>query len=192
MLIVLCSKRSLFASNPLYKKALTRFEFRTNLISVMFLLLLVSASIGSIFERRHLSLRSPLRSSRKKKHTAPGEDRITYEMLRQLSPAAASNIIADVNNMWKHGFVVEPMKIIKVVPIPKPGKDQHNVSGKRPISLVPTLTKVANTAVLEKLQNFIEEHDILPGTSFGFRKGMSTNTCLSYVVNWFRMRSTSG
>lgn len=130
--------------------------------------------------------------TRKKKHTAPGEDRITYEMLRQLSPAAASNIIADVNNMWKHGFVVEPMKIIKVVPIPKPGKDQHDVSGKRPISLVPTLTKVANTAVLEKLQNFIEEHDILPGTSFGFRKGMSTNTCLSYVVNCIKKNKRDG
>lgn len=40
-----------------------------------------------------------------------------------------------------------------------------------------------NTAVHETLQTFIEEKQILPATSFGFRKGVSTNTCLEFVVN---------
>lgn len=130
--------------------------------------------------------------NKKKKCTAPGEDSLTYETLRQLSPAATSNIIADLNNMWKSGYVLEPLKRIKVVPIPKPGKDQNSVAGKRPISLVPTLTKVANTAVLGRLQDFIEERSLLPKTSFGFRKGMSTNTCLSFVVNCIKKNKREG
>lgn len=75
------------------------------------------------------------------------------------------------------------LKTIKIVAIPKAGKDQSKLEGKRPISLVPTCTKVVNTAVLEKLKAELESGNVLPNKSFGFRKGLSTNTCVSYVVN---------
>lgn len=119
----------------------------------------------------------------RKGRSAPGEDRITYEMLKQLKPEVVSTIIDELNAMWIRGCVDDSLKTIKVVAIPKPGKDQTKPEGKRPISLVPTLTKVMNTVVLERLQEQVEKKQILPETSFGFRKGTSTTTCLTYVVN---------
>ncbi|XP_055590657.1 uncharacterized protein LOC129742739 [Uranotaenia lowii] len=78
------------------------------------------------------------------------------------------------------------LKVIKVIAIPKPGRDQSTIAGKRPISLVPAITKIANSAVLERLQRFLAEKHILPDNSFGFRKNLSTNTCVNFVLNWIK------
>lgn len=119
----------------------------------------------------------------KKKHSAPGEDRVSYEMLRSLSIEATANIVDEINKMWRNGCVSDALKTIKVIAIPKPGRNQNEAAGKRPISLVSTPAKIVNTAVLEQLQTFLEENHVIPPTSFGFRQNMSINTCLQYVIN---------
>lgn len=120
---------------------------------------------------------------KKRKTTAPGEDGISYDDLRSLRTEVVENILKDINKMWFAGCIEDELKTIKVVAIPKPGRDQSAADGKRPISLVPTITKIANTAVLELLQEHLDINKILPDVSFGFRSGLSTTTCLSYVVN---------
>lgn len=122
----------------------------------------------------------------KRKTSAPGEDHLTYEILGKVRPEVACRLIDQVNGMWRRSMLDDSLKNIKVVAIPKPGRDQTLPTGKRPISLVPTVTKIANTAVLERLQDFLEVKDVLPKTTFGFRKKMSTNTCVSFVVNWVK------
>lgn len=121
--------------------------------------------------------------STKKKTTAPGEDCISYDELRSLRPNVVKNILAEINNMWYSGCISDELKIIKIVAIPKPGRDQSTPEGKRPISLVPTITKIVNTAVLDLLQEHLDRNETLPDISFGFRRGLSTSTCVSYVVN---------
>lgn len=124
--------------------------------------------------------------SSKRGRSAPGEDNLTYEMLRCLQPEATTSIIRDINDMWQRGCLSDNLKNIKVVAIPKPGRDQNSPNGRRPISLVPTLTKIANTAVLDRLKEILERDKVLPKNSFGFRKGLSTNTCVSFVTNWIK------
>lgn len=121
--------------------------------------------------------------SRKRKATAPGEDSISYDELRILGSNVVKNIIEDINNMWMTGCIDDELKTIKVVAIPKPGRDQSTPEGKRPISLVSTITKITNSAVLELLQEHLDKNKTLPETTFGFRRGLSTSTCVSYVVN---------
>lgn len=124
--------------------------------------------------------------SKKKKRSTPGEDKITYEMLSILKPETKLVVIKMLNDFWRNCFLPNVLKTIKVIAIPKPGKDQSTVEGKRPISLVPTLTKVMNSAVLEKFINFTEDNNIIPDTSFGFRKNNSTITCTNFVVNMIK------
>lgn len=130
--------------------------------------------------------------SSKKPKSAPGDDKITYEMLRILSPRVTETVIKDLNSQWRRGYPDGELKNIKVVAIPKAGKDQTQLEGKRPISLVPTCTKVINTAVLDVLRDTLEESNLLPERSFGFRKGLSTNTCISYVVNKIKQNKREG
>lgn len=121
--------------------------------------------------------------AKKKSWSAPSNDMITYGMLKQLKPEVRNILIRDMNDMFISGSLPSYLKEIKIIAIPKAGKDQSLVEGKRPISLLPTITKIINSAVLEKIQQHIEVKRILPRLSFGFRKNVSTSTCLNYVVN---------
>lgn len=121
--------------------------------------------------------------SKKSSHSAPGPDGIAYSSLKLLNAEVRDSIIMDMNHIWRSGVVPENLKSIKVVAIPKPGKDPESIEGVRPLSMLNCGMKILNAAVLEKLQQHIEIRNILPRLSFGFRKGMSTVGCLEYVTN---------
>lgn len=128
----------------------------------------------------------------RKKSTAPGVDRITYDMLKSLSPQVTKLVLIELNNYWRQASLPEHLKEIRIIVVPKPGKDNSTPAGNRPISLVPTLTKTLNSAVLDELNQFIDNRQILPKLSFGFRKGQSTNTCITYVTNLIQANRRSG
>lgn len=115
--------------------------------------------------------------------TSPGPDGISYSMLRLLNSDVREVIIQDLNNIWKSTSIPFELKSIKVVAIPKPGKNPETVEGTRPISMINCCLKILNAAVLEKLELHLQQNHILPDLSFGFRKGTSTMSCLEYVVN---------
>lgn len=121
--------------------------------------------------------------SRKKKASAAGPDGISYEVLRSVQREVRDKLIEDLNRMWKEGRIDSDTKKIKVIAIPKPGKDPNIVENLRPISMLNCSLKVINSAVLAELTKFVQENSILPAASFGFRKHSSTTTCLNYVIN---------
>lgn len=130
--------------------------------------------------------------SKKRKSTAPGPDGISYELLKSLKPEIRDNIIQDLNRMWKAGHVDTDMKKIKVIAIPKPGKNPEEIGNLRPISMLNCSLKIVNAAVLGQLNRFVHENAILPVTSFGFRKHSSTTTCLNYVINTINATKREG
>ncbi|XP_062557864.1 uncharacterized protein LOC134222718 [Armigeres subalbatus] len=121
--------------------------------------------------------------AKKSKPTTPGPDGISYSSLKLLSSEVRDSIVRDLNNVWRTNNIPENMKTIKIVAIPKPGKNPETVEGTRPLSMLNCGMKILNAAVLNKLQLHLENRHILPSLSFGFRKGMSTVGCLEYVTN---------
>lgn len=119
----------------------------------------------------------------KKRSSAPGSDGISYQMLGMLQPSVRDNIIRDMNLIWRTNRIPTDLKTIKIVAIPKAGKNPETVEGTRPISLVNCGLKILNAAVLHRLEDVLEDKGILPDMSFGFRKRMSTITCLEFVTN---------
>lgn len=117
----------------------------------------------------------------RKKKSAPGTDNITYEMLKNMHPKTAYKIIEEINYMWRRGKIKKNLKRIKIVAIPKPGKDQHIEQNYRIISLISTIIKVCNSAVLRKINRHCELNKTIPETSFGFRKKRSTQICTNFL-----------
>uniref|UniRef100_A0A2M4CUE4 Putative outcast n=1 Tax=Anopheles darlingi TaxID=43151 RepID=A0A2M4CUE4_ANODA len=134
-------------------------------------------------EEELLDIKKWTRIMESKKNTAPGMDGISYGMLKMLNEEYTDRIIKDLNERWKRGKVARGLKTIKIVAIPKQGKDLQDAKNYRPISLLPTLTKMANSAVLEVLQEYTEKHHVIPSTSFGFRKRKSIHTATNLLVN---------
>lgn len=120
---------------------------------------------------------------KKKKHSAPGTDQLTYEILRNLNTPTKQKIVNEINSYYAAGNLPEKLKEIKIVPIKKPGRDTTDTSAYRPIACLPTIVKSANTAVLYRIQEHVKKEQLLPDLSFGFRPGRSTDDCLEFVTN---------
>lgn len=79
-----------------------------------------------------------------------------------------------VNSCLKLAYFPRRWKLSKVVPILKPNKCSNLATSYRPISLLPTLSKVFEQTILTRLQIHIDAHQILPDIQFGFRSRHST------------------
>ncbi|GBM48307.1 RNA-directed DNA polymerase from mobile element jockey [Araneus ventricosus] len=71
-----------------------------------------------------------------------------------------------------------------VVPILKPGKDPTDTTSYRPISLLPSLSKIAEHLILKRLNIYLKENNVLCPEQFGFREKLSTSHQLIRVVEY--------
>jgi len=109
-----------------------------------------------------------------KKHSAPGADRISYEMLQKLPKCSIKAVLKLYNQVWINGDFPVSWRHSVVLPVLKPGKDPKNAASYRPISLTPTLCKIMEKLVTTRLTYFAEKNNILNNIQSGFRKGRST------------------
>ena len=109
-----------------------------------------------------------------KKHSAPGADRISYEMLQKLPKCSIKAVLKLFNQIWINNDFPANWRHSVVLPVIKSGKDPLNTSSYRPISLTPTLCKLMEKLVTIRLTYFVEKNNILSNIQCGFRKGRST------------------
>jgi hypothetical protein len=90
-----------------------------------------------------------------KNRKAPGNDNITNEMLKMLSLIAIKYLTNLINKVLTKSYFPTCWKLAKVIVIPKVGKDHTLPDNYRPISLLNTISKVAEKAILLRLNKFI-------------------------------------
>ena len=66
--------------------------------------------------------------------------------------------------------------------IPKPGKSTKDPTNYRPISLLPTVGKITERVILDRLNAQIEELNLMPPEQFGFRQFHGTDLQLLRIV----------
>ena len=66
------------------------------------------------------------------------------------------------------------MKEAIIIPILKKGKDRHNKTSYRPISLLSCVGKTMERTVNRRLQHHLEKNGLLSPSQSGFRKNRST------------------
>ena len=106
--------------------------------------------------------------------SAPGEDQISYLILKNLDKENLSNIALIYNSCLKTGYFPNAWKQAKVVMLPKPGKDLTKPTSYRPISLLPAMGKIFERIVASRLSAFLEKVDYFDENQAGFRKKRST------------------
>ncbi|GBO32311.1 putative RNA-directed DNA polymerase from transposon X-element [Araneus ventricosus] len=107
-----------------------------------------------------------------KKKKSPGKDAITNEMLQNLPIKMICRITKLINAILKLQYFPKPWRSAIIVPIHKPGKDPHNPTIYRPISLLSSLSKVAEKIILNRLKPTIK-NKLIP-YQFGFKRNHST------------------
>lgn len=112
--------------------------------------------------------------------SAPGADRITSKMLRNLDEHSILAVTDLFNECWQAGAHPEQWTPARITSIPKPGKPL-DIKNLRPISLTSCLGKLFEHVVLRRLQNHMDEHDLFPNMMIGFRNHLSTQDVMLQI-----------
>ena len=116
------------------------------------------------------------------KNGAPGYDEIKSDILK-LSLQHIGEPLAHMCNMSLiQGIFPQELKLANVLPLYKCG-DPQLFNNYRPVSLLPTLSKVLEKVMYARLNSFLEMNDILLGNQFGFRRSHSSYMALMIMVN---------
>ncbi|KAL1122958.1 hypothetical protein AAG570_003283, partial [Ranatra chinensis] len=123
---------------------------------------------------------------------APGGDTITNRTIKNLPRKCIVLLTNLINAILRRGYFPTAWKTAIVIPIQKPSKPASQPSSYRPISLLPTLSKITEKIILKRLLTEVQSLQIIPHTQFGFRHQHSTVDQLSRVVSSIAEQMSKG
>ena len=103
---------------------------------------------------------------------APGVDKITTEMVKNMGRVGKEELRKLLNTVWQEGRVPEEWEVAMIVPIYKTG-DKGQCKNYRGIALLGTIAKVYEKILVKRIRSEIETK-LLEAQS-GFRPGRSTH-----------------
>jgi hypothetical protein len=118
-----------------------------------------------------------LKNSNSKRH-----DGLSTVTIKNCSDELARPLSMVFNRSMNDGIVPDDLKIAKVIPIYKAG-DKRNITNYRPISVLPTFSKILERLLYNRMINFLNKHEILSQSQYGFRKKLSTSMALLDLVD---------
>lgn len=116
------------------------------------------------------------------KKTCPGQSGINKTILKQLPKIAISKLTNIFNASLSAGYFPDFFKTATIKLIPKTGKNPHQVSNYRPISLLEVPGKIFEKILNARLRNHLEFNNLYNPSQFGFRCGRGTTHALALAT----------
>ena len=117
---------------------------------------------------------------------AVGEDMIGAKLIKDMKSTISPILTKIVNKGYQTNSFPNIMKKAAIKPIHKKG-DIDEISNYRPISILPTLSKIFEKAALNQMVFYLEKNKLLNPNQHAYRMLHSTITCLiemlTYVYN---------
>jgi hypothetical protein len=105
-----------------------------------------------------------------------GYDEITTKILKISTPFISSPVSYIFNKSMLSGIFPTFKPIFK-------NRDKKNVANYRPISILPSFSKIIEKIMYIRLMNHLETNNILAAKQFGFRTSSSTTQVLSNFID---------
>ena len=102
-----------------------------------------------------------------------GYDGISVILLKFLSPALLPSLTLIINQSLVTGLFPNKLKLAKVVPLFKKGDDKI-VDNYRPLSLLPSISKLFEKIVFNQLFEYFTQNNLFHNNQYGFRQEHST------------------
>ena len=107
-------------------------------------------------------------------NTAPGEDNISFEMLKHVHENSLFYLLDFYNNLFSNEQFPQSWNTAIDLPFLKPGKNPHDPSSYRPIALTSCLCKLFEKMINQRLVWYLESRGYLSPSQYGYRKMRST------------------
>lgn len=121
-----------------------------------------------------------------KKNAATGIDDISIKFLLKYGHLLAEPLAVQINSMLTTGKFPNCLKTAKVIPIFK-GGDCTDKSNYRPISILSSISKIFETVLKNRLDEFLAFNNILSPLQFGFQKNSSTLAACASLTDWLSL-----
>lgn len=105
-----------------------------------------------------------------KNNSAPGEDHITYDIIKHLNDTYLSKLLNIYNKYWHSGTLHPSWKNSIVVPMLKKQDKTTDIASYRPISLTSVFSKVYERMITNRLYWVLESNKLLNSEQTGFRR----------------------
>ena len=111
-----------------------------------------------------------------------GIDDMSPNLLKSIKHEISKPITLIINQCFQKGIFPDKLKIAKVVPIYK-CNDETALNNYRPISVLPSLSKVFERVIFNQIHEYFNLHNLYYGNQYGFRKGHSTELAILEVID---------
>lgn len=112
-----------------------------------------------------------------------GLDEIPTYILKRIASDISGPLAHIINECFITGQFPDKLKAAKVVPIYKKG-DKQDVKNYRPVSVLPSVSKVFERVIYERMITFVNRHNILSDNQFGFRQSKSTELAIFHSLTY--------
>ena len=103
-------------------------------------------------------------------------------VVQQVIPQIATQLAHIFNRSFITGIVPNKLKIAKVIPIYK-NENPELFANYRPISILPSISKILERLMYNRLHNFLAEHNIISKKQYGFMENYSTYMAIIDLVD---------
>jgi exonuclease III len=111
-----------------------------------------------------------------------GFDNISTRLLKFINNEISPVLCLIINQSLLTGIFPSKLKIAKIIPIYKKG-DNMIFSNYRPVSLLPSISKVFEKIVFKQIISYFTENDLFFDGQYGFRKEHSTEHAVTELVD---------
>ena len=84
--------------------------------------------------------------------------------------------------MLRTGIFPNKLKIAKVIPLYK-NKDDTHITNYRPISILPSISKIFEKVIYIQLYDYFTDNDLFSHSQYGFRSNHSTELAVLEVID---------
>ena len=117
-----------------------------------------------------------------KSKSSYGYDKISNNLIKHASNSLIKHLTLIVNQVLHTGIFPKQLKLSRVKPIHKSGEQSHFCNYK-PISLLPSMSKVFEFFIFDQLMTFLTDNQLFCMEQFGFRPGHSTELAALRLVD---------
>ena len=123
--------------------------------------------------------------------SSSGHDGISNKLLKVLKFELSKSLTLIINQMITTGVFPDSFKILKIIPLFKKG-DSSLLSNYRPISLLPTISKIFESILYNQLYEYFNSNNLLAEQQYGFRSNHSTEYAAVKFVDHISKDMESG
>ena len=99
--------------------------------------------------------------------SSSGYDMFSNKIIKAIKNEISKQLTLIINQMLESGILPDSLKIAQIIPLYKKGNVNY-ITNYRPISLLPTLSKVFERVIFNQLYTYLDHNNLLSEQQYGF------------------------